>query len=169
MKTIWFIGNDEKTLTTIAELVGEGLITRNQFAEIIEHSEIEEILGRGLKDLKEDKATFTDRLGFLGHLLHKNNIFALVVSNKASLEDRKAVKDSYKNYLQVEACYGKPFKEKDPLSDLVLDIEDDPKTGAKTIIKYLTTQNLIPEHAQEVYSKEEEEEIRRRLEELGYV
>ena len=34
---------------------------------------------------------------------------------------------------------------------------------------YLINQKIVPEAAQQVYSKEEEEEIRRRLEELGYV
>ena len=37
------------------------------------------------------------------------------------------------------------------------------------MIEHLIKERLIPEQAQEVYSKEEEEEIRRRLEDLGYV
>ena len=177
MKTIWFCGNDEKTLITIAEFVGEELINRDKLVELIVESEIKEILGRGLKDTPEDKATFADRLGFLGNLLHRNNIFALVVSNNAALNDRKVVKESYKNYMQVEACpaegearqgrHGKPSG--DPLCDLALDIKDDLKTNAKKIIELLIKERLIPEQAQEVYSKEEEEEIRRRLEDLGYV
>ena len=92
MKTIWFCGSDEKTLTTIAEFVGEELINRNKSVELIVESEIREILGRGLKDTPEDKSTFTDRLGFLGNLLHRNNIFALIVSKDASLDDRELVK-----------------------------------------------------------------------------
>lgn len=163
MKTIWFCGNDEKRLTTIAELVGEGLITRNHCAEIIVHSEIREVLGRGLKDTQEDKATFTDRLGFLGHLLHRNNVFALVVSSNASLEERKIVKDSYKNYIQVN------MDSKDELTNIELISKEDQNANTRTIVKFLIDQKLIPEHAEEVYSKEEEEEIRRRLEELGYV
>ena len=163
MKTIWFCGNNEKTLTTVGEVVGEGLITRNQFAEIIVHSEVSAMLGRGLKDTKEDKSVFADRIGFLGYLLHRNNIFALIISNKTSLDDRKAVKESYKNYVQVN------LGEKDELTDIELDPKENENSNAKKIVKYLTSQKLIPEHAQEVYSKEEEEEIRRRLEELGYV
>ena len=122
MKTIWFCGNDENTLTSIAELVGEELINRDKFVELIVESEIKEILGRGLKDNLEDKATFTDRLGFLGNLLHRNNIFALIISKDAELNDRKIVKENYKNYLQINIG---DFK--DLLCDLDLSLKDTPK------------------------------------------
>lgn len=163
MKTIWFCGKDENTLTSIAEFVGEELINRDKNIELIVESEIREILGRGLKDTPEDRSTFTDRLGFLGNLLHRNDIFTLIVSKDAPLNDRKIVKESYKNYLQVN--YG----DKDSLCDLTLDTTSDLKTNAKKIIECLIKEKIIPEQAQEVYSEEEEEEIRRRLEDLGYV
>ena len=89
MKTIWFCGNDENTLTSIAELVGEELINRDKNVELIVESEIREILGRGLKDNPEDRSTFTDRLGFLGNLLHRNKVFALVVSKNISLKQAR--------------------------------------------------------------------------------
>ena len=162
MKTIWFCGDNEEKLISIAEIVGEGLIMRDKNVEIIVQSEIREILGRGLKDTKEDKATFTNRLGFLGNLLHRNNIFAIIVSDAES-NDRKNVKENYNNYLQIN------LGNSDLLCDLTLDVNDDPKTNAKKIIDYLVKQNLIPENAQEVYSEDEEEEIRKRLEDLGYV
>ena len=162
MKTIWFYGKDEKALTTIAEIVGEELITRDKCAEIVVQGEIREILGRGLKDTKEDKTTFADRLGFLGNLLHRNSIFALIIS-QASLEDRKLVKNTYKNYIQAT------LDENDGLTDIALSSNDPPDIRTKKVVDFLISQKLIPEQAQEVYSKEEEEEIRRRLEELGYV
>ena len=163
MKTLWFCGNKEKDLTTIAEMVGEGLITRNKSAEIIVHSEVNEILGRGLKDSKEDKTTFADRLGFLGHLLHRNDIFALIVTPETLLSDRKTVRDNYKHYIQVN------LNSNDELTNIELKSSQSHTENAKTVIRYLISEKLIPEHAEEVYSKEEEEEIRRRLEELGYV
>ena len=163
MKTIWFCGNEEERLTTIAEFVGEELINRYKNVELILESEIREILGRGLKDTPEDRSTFTDRLGFLGNLLHRNDVFTLIVSKDASLNDRKALKENYKNYLQVN------LESKDPLCDLNLDIKDDLKTNAKKIVACLIKEGIIPEDSQQVYSNEEEEEIRRRLEDLGYV
>ena len=163
MKTIWFCGNDENTLTSIAEFAGEELINKDKYVELIVESEVREILGRGLKDTPEDKATFTDRLGFLGDLLHRNNIFAFIISKDALLNDRKAVKETYKNYLQVN------LGNKDSLCDLTLDAKDDMKINAKKIIDCLIKERLISEQAQEVYSSEEEEEIRKRLEDLGYV
>ena len=164
MKTIWFCGEDEQMLTTIAEYVGEELVNRSQCVELIVHSEINEILGRGLKDIPEDRATFVERLGFLGNLLHRNEIFTLIVSNKASVEDRRKVKEIYKNYIQINIG---SFK--DLLCDLDLSSKDNPKENAKNIVQYLIFEKIIPEQIQEVYSKEEEEEIRRRLEDLGYV
>ena len=164
MKTLWFCGNNEELLTSIAEVVGEELINREQFVELIVHSEVKEILGRGLKDTQEDKSTFIDRLGFLGDLLHRNNVFALIVSKDSALKDRKSVKDTYKNYIQISF-------DKDELTDILLKENDEPKISAKIIVDCLIKEKLIPEAGQgiNVYSKDEEEEIRRRLEELGYV
>jgi len=164
MKTIWFCGNDENTLTSIAELVGEELINRDKNVELIVESEIREILGRGLKDNPEDRSTFTDRLGFLGNLLHRNDIFVLIISPNASVEDRKTVKQNYANYIQINIG---DFK--DLLCDLDLSLKNTPQENAKEIIEYLTLEKLIPERCQTVYSEEEEEEIRKRLEDLGYV
>ena len=164
MKTIWFCGNEEEKLTTIAEFVGEELINRDKNVELIVASEVREILGRGLKDTPEDKATFTDRLGFLGNLLHRNGIFAIIISPNASVENRKSVKQNYANHVQINIG---DFK--DLLCDLDLSLKDNPKENAKKIIEYLIFEKIIPEQAQEVYSEEEEEEIRKRLEDLGYV
>lgn len=165
MKTIWFCGEDEEKLVSIAEVVGEELINRDQYVELIVHNEIQEVLGRGLKDTNEDKSIFVDRLGFLGHLLHRNNIFALIVSKDAPLDDRKKVKEDYKNYMQVN------IGTKDTLCDIELNTKDDHRYSGKKIVEYLIKQKLVPEQGQGagVYSKDEEEEIRRRLEELGYV
>ena len=165
MKTIWFCGDNEDLLTSIAEVVGEELINREQYVELIAHNEVREILGRGLKDTSEDKSTFADRLGFLGNLLHRNNIFTLIVSKDTSLNDRKRVKESYKNFVQVN------FGDKDELTDVLINKNDEPKIAAKAIIEHLIKEKLVPEIGQgvNVYSKDEEEEIRRRLEELGYV
>ena len=164
MKTIWFCGNEEEKLTTTAEFVGEELINRDKCVELIVESEVREILGRGLKDTPEDKATFADRLGFLGNLLHRNGIFALIISPNASTEDRKIVKQNYTNYLQINIG---DFK--DLLCDLDLSLKDTPKENAKKITEYLIFEKIIPEQCQTVYSEEEEEEIRERLEDLGYV
>lgn len=165
MKTIWFCGEDENKLTSIAEIVGEELINRDQNVELIVHSEAKEILGRGLKDTKEDKATFTDRLGFLGNLLHRNNTFALIISTNSALEDRKLVKENYKHYIQINLG-----NIKDLLCDLDLSSKEDPKTNARKIIEYLILEKIIPsDQGANVYSKDEEDEIRRRLEDLGYV
>lgn len=165
MKTVWFCGDNEEKLISIAEVVGEELINRDQFVELIVHNEIQEVLGRGLKDTNEDKSTFVDRLGFLSHLLHRNNIFALIVSKNSSLDDRKKVKENYKNYIQVN------IGAKDALCDIELNTKDDHRYSGKKIVEYLIKQKLVSEQGQgtSVYSKDEEEEIRRRLEELGYV
>lgn len=163
MKTLWFYGKDEEALISLAEQVGEELINKDQHVEIIVHSEVQEILGRGLKDTKEDISTFIDRLGFLGNLLHRNNVFALIVSKDPSLNDRELIKKTYGNYIQVN------LDETDTLCDIDLSKTNEQKSNVKKIIEYLINQKAIPEASHTVYSEEEEGEIRRRLEELGYV
>lgn len=163
MKTIWFCGQNEDLLISIAETLGEELINRDKYVELMVHSEVLEILGRGLKDTTEDKSTFIDRLGFLGDLLHRNNIFALIVSKDATITDRKLVKETYGNYIQIN------LGDKDELCDVQIEEKTTTKENAKKILEYLVNKKIIPESGQTVYSEEEEEEIRRRLEELGYV
>lgn len=165
MKTIWLIGNDENKLISISEIVGEELINRDQFVELIVHGEVKDMLGKGLTVANIDKSVFADRLGFLGNLLHRNNIFALVISNEATLFDRKEIKKIYGNYLQVN------LDGKDELTNIEIKSKDEYKLNAKIIIDFLIKEKLIPEKASgaNIYSKDEEEEIRRRLEELGYV
>lgn len=165
MKTIWFCGENEEQLISIAETLGEELINRSQNVEIIVQNEVQEILGKGLENEKDKESIFTDRLGFLGHLLHRNGIFALIISNNSSVEDRRKVKEEYGNYIQINIG---AFK--DLLCDLDLSIKDDVKANAKKIIEYLILEKIIL-HSQgsNVYSKDEEEEIRKRLEDLGYV
>lgn len=165
MRTIWFVGNDENKLTSICEIVGEELINRDQFVELIVHGEVKDMLGKGLTVTQADKSVFADRLGFLGNLLHRNNIFALVISNEATLEDRKEIKKIYGNYFQVN------LDSKDELTDIEIKSKEENKLNAKIIIDFLVKEKLIPEKSSgaNIYSKDEEEEIRRRLEELGYV
>lgn len=165
MKTIWFCGEDENVLTSIAECVGEELINRDQNVEIIVHSEVEDILGSELKDMKDGKSIFTDRIAYLGHLLHRNGTFALIISRDSSVEDRKKAKENFGNYIQINIG-----NFKDLLCDLDLSSKEGIRANAKKIIEYLVIEKIIPNnHGVSVYSKEEEEEIRRRLEDLGYV
>ncbi len=151
MKTIWLVGNDEEKLISIGECIGEALINKNQNIELIVQSEVKELLGRGLGDTPEDRATFTDRLGFLSNLLHRNNIFAVIVSMESSEADRNKVKEVYGNYIEVQVK------------------NEDPKDVVTSVINMLVKENIIPEQCEVVYSEEEEEEIRKRLEDLGYV
>ena len=178
MKTIWFCSEDknEETLTSVAEIVGEELIKREQNVELIVQSEVKEILGKGLKDTPEDKSIFTDRLGFLGDLLHRNNVFALIVSTNATQEDRKKIKEEYGNYIGIETHglpeAGPPLADNvSLLADIILDSKSDSTKNAKKVIDYLINQKLIPDETDgfNVYSEEEEQEIRKRLEDLGYV
>lgn len=152
MKTIWLTGNDEEKLISIGEIVGEDLIKRDQNIELIVQSEVREILGRGLKDTPEDKSTFADRLGFVGNLLTRNGAFAIIVSKDSSPSDRKKVEETYGNFIDINVANTETEKD-----------------CAKRIIDTLINQKLISEQCQEIYSEEEEEEIRKRLEDLGYV
>ena len=155
MKTIWFSGKDEEKLVNIAEEVGAELITRNCFVELIVHSEVREILGRGLNNDEDGNSEFAIRLGFLGNLLHRNSVFALIVSPYLNESTSSKIKEEYGNFIHVS------FDKSDK----------DPVECAEEIIKDLDSKKLIPfeESGTAVYSKDEEEEIRRRLEELGYV
>jgi adenylyl-sulfate kinase len=193
--TVWFTGLSGAGKTTLARLLETELKSRGHRVEVLDGDIIRTNLSKGLGFSKEDRDTNIRRIGFVCNLLARNDVVAIA----AAISPYRDVRDEVRRYTgsfvevfvkcpldvlserDVKGLYKKalageithftgvddPYEE--PVSPEVT-VETDretPDQSAARIIKKLEELELTP--ASVGYSDEDDEEVRRRLEALGYV
>jgi len=196
--TLWFTGLSGSGKSTLAQKCQEELLERGLNVEILDGDIIRTNLSKGLGFSKEDRDINIRRVGFVCNLLTRNGVAAIAacispyrairrenreligrfveVYCKAPLEVlierdpkglyKKALAGEIKQFTGVSDPYEEPEK-----PEVV--VETDKETVEESVNKIMRTLELmgyIPaaETGQE-YSEEEEEEIRKRLADLGYI
>jgi len=194
--TLWFTGLSGAGKTTLAHLVETELRHRGLKVEILDGDVVRTNLSKGLGFSKEDRDTNIRRIGFVCHLLSRNGVAAISAAISPYREIRDEVRKMIGDFVEVyvhcplEVCaqrdvkglYAKAMAGQIPgftgVSDpyeaplnpevMVDSSKETPEESAKKIIHKLEEMGYVPKPADEVYSEEEEEEVKRRLEELGY-
>jgi adenylyl-sulfate kinase len=195
---LWFTGLSGSGKTTLARRAEETLLERGMKVEVLDGDLVRTNLSKGLGYSKEDRDTNIRRVGFVCHLLTRNDVVAIAacispyrevrdenrrllgrfveVYCKCPLEALKA-RDAKGLYAKAErgeipnfTGVSDPYEE--PLNPEVI-VETDQETedeSAGKIIRTLELMGLIPawEEEQE-YSEEEEAKIKERLRSLGYI
>ncbi|HXG95456.1 MAG TPA: adenylyl-sulfate kinase [Blastocatellia bacterium] len=195
--TLWFTGLSGAGKTTLARLVEQELKTRGLRVEVLDGDIIRTNLSKGLGFSKEDRDTNIRRIGFVCYLLTRNDVVAIAAAISPYREVRdevrgtigsfvevyvkcpidvlaerdvkglykKALAGELKNFTGIDDPYEEPFA---PEVTVETDRET-PEESAARIIETLEAMSLIPASESTGYSEEDEEEVRRRLEALGYV
>lgn len=194
--TLWFTGLSGAGKTTLAHIVETELRRRDLKVEILDGDVVRTNLSKGLGFSKEDRDTNIRRIGFVCHLLSRNGVAAISAAISPYREVRDEVRKMIGDFVEVyvhcplEVCaqrdvkglYAKAMAGEIPgftgVSDpyeaplnpevMVDSSKETPEESAKKIIHKLEEMGYVPKPADEVYSEEEEEEVKRRLEELGY-
>lgn len=194
--TLWFTGLSGAGKTTLAHIVETELRRRGLKVEILDGDVVRTNLSKGLGFSKEDRDTNIRRIGFVCHLLSRNGVAAISAAISPYREVRDEVRKMIGDFVEVyvhcplEVCaqrdvkglYAKAMAGEIPgftgVSDpyeaplnpevMVDSSKETPEESAKKIIHKLEEMGYVPKPADEVYSEEEEEEVKRRLEELGY-
>lgn len=194
--TLWFTGLSGAGKTTLARLVETELNARGHKVEVLDGDIIRTNLSKGLGFSKEDRDTNIRRIGFVCELLTRNDVVAIAaaISPYREIRDdvrrqissfvevyvkcpldvlaerdvkglyKKALAGEIKHFTGVDDPYEEPFT-----AELVVETDrEQPEESAARIIAKLEGMSLI-EAAQSGYTEADEEEIRRRLEALGYV
>ena len=196
--TLWFTGLSGAGKTTISKLVEEELRRRGRKVEVLDGDVVRTNLSKGLGFSKEDRDINIRRIGFVCHLLSRNGIVAIAAAispyrairdeNRALIGEfvevfvecpisvladrdvkglyKKALAGEIKNFTGVDDPYEPPAS-----AEVVCrtDRETPEDSARKVVAKLEELGYLEPAGAGDVYSPEEEEKVRKRLEALGYM
>jgi adenylyl-sulfate kinase len=195
--TLWFTGLSGSGKSTLARKVEEVLLERGMRVEVLDGDIIRTNLSRGLGYSKEDRDTNIRRIGFVCNLLTRNDVVAIAAAIAPYDEIRKENRRQIGSYVEVyckcpmeelvkrdvKGLYGKALKGEiqnftgvsDPYEeplDAEVVVETDKETeeeSAAKIVRTLEITGYIPADQTSDYSEEEEEEIKARLKDLGYI
>jgi adenylylsulfate kinase len=195
--TVWFTGLSCSGKTTVSKKVAEELLKRGLKVEVLDGDVVRTNLSKGLGFSKEDRDTNIKRIGFVCKLLSRNGVVAIgaaispyrevrdfnrqeigdfvEVYCKCSLEVcierdvkglyKKALAGEIPNYTGVSDPYEEPLN---PEVVLETDKETLEQSVGKVIRKLEELRYIEPAEAAS-YSEEEEETIKQRLSDLGYL
>jgi adenylyl-sulfate kinase len=195
--TLWFTGLPSSGKSTLARQVEEILLERGMNVEVLDGDEVRENLSKGLGFSKEDRDINIRRIGFVAKLLSRNGAVAITaaISPYRELRDemrraigrfvevyvqcpievlterdvkglyKKALAGEIKHFTGVDDPYEAPAK-----AEIV--IESDKESVEESVAKIITTLEVmeyIPRAVGGDYSAAEEETIKKRLKDLGYI
>ncbi len=195
--TIWFTGLSGAGKTTLSRMVESELRRRGiERIELLDGDVIRTHLSKGLGFSKEDRDTNIKRIGFVCKLLSRNGVIAIAAAispyrevrdfNRKEIGDfvevycrcsletciqrdvkglyKKALAGEIRNYTGIDDPYEEPLN-----PEIVLETDKEtPRESLAKIMQKLEVLGYLPAE-EEVYSAEEEEKVRKRLKDWGYV
>ena len=196
--TLWFTGLSGAGKTTLARMIEIELRNRGHKVEVLDGDVVRTNLSKGLGFSKEDRDTNIRRIGFVCNLLARNDVIAIAaaISPYRDMRDEvrretgafvevfvkcpidvlaeRDVKGLYKKALAGEIKHftgiDDPYEE--PLAPEIIvetDKETPEQSAARIIARLEELQYITASSEADGYSDEDAEEVRRRLEALGYV
>ncbi len=195
--TLWFTGLSASGKTTLAERVRDILLERGMKVEVLDGDVVRQNLSKGLGFSKEDRDINIRRIGFVCSLLTRNDVVAIgaAISPYKAIRDenrkligrfvevyckcdletlkqrdpkglyQKAIDGEIENFTGVSDPYEPPDN-----PEVVVDTaNEDIDTCVGRIIATLEQLTYIPAGDGRGYSDDEEESIKQRLRDLGYI
>jgi adenylyl-sulfate kinase len=195
--TLWFTGLSGSGKSTLAQRVSQVLLERGMKVEVLDGDVVRQNLSKGLGYSKEDRDTNIRRIGFVCHLLTRNDVVAIAaaISPYRQIRDEnrkligrfvevycecdletlkgrdpkglydKALRGEIENFTGVSDPYEPPVRPEVVVNTALEDVE----TSVGKIIFTLEEMGYIPPGDGRGYSEEEEETIKQRLRDLGYI
>ena len=194
---VWFTGLPSSGKSTLAQRLKDELIKRGFRVEVLDGDVVREHISRGLGFSKEDRDENIRRIYHVAYLLKRNGVVVITAAispyRKIRQEARELLKDFVEVYAScpVEKCIERDVKGMykkalageiknftgiddpyEPPENPEVVCETDKETveeSVKKIINKLIERGYIEPTDEDVYTEEEEEIIKKRLEDLGYI
>ena len=196
--TLWFTGLSGAGKTTLSQLVEKRMRELSLKVEVLDGDVIRENLSKGLGFSKEDRDINVLRIGFVCNLLSRNGVVAIAAAISPYEEIRQKNRSQIENYVEVfvdapvEECarrdpkglykrvYAGEIKNftgvDDPYEppanpEIHLDtVNNTPEQCVDDIVYKLMDLGYFPKSKDDsAYTDEEEETVKKRLEDLGYI
>jgi len=196
--TLWFTGLSGAGKSTLARAVEGILLERGMKVEVLDGDEVRETLSSGLGFTREDRDTNIRRIGHVCHLLTRNDVVAIAAAISPYRAIRDENRKRIGRFVEVYCeCDLETLKKRDPkglyakaergeirnltgVSDpyeppekpevVVHTGQENVDTSVQQIIFTLEKLEWIPTvESGDALTAEEEREIARRLEDLGYL
>lgn len=196
--TIWFTGLSGSGKSTLAKMLEKSLLSRGYRVEVLDGDVVRTNLSRGLGFSAEDREINILRIAFVAHLLSRNGTIVITAAISPYRKTRKQARGIIGDFLEVYCDASVEDCEKRDVKGLYAKARtgeiknftgiDDPyeppenpevfcHTGSESkeqslgrILHTLELMNWIaPETLDGVYAADEEEKIRDRLKQLGYL
>lgn len=195
--TIWFTGLSGSGKSTIGRRVGDALRARGMAIELLDSGRIRQQLNRTLGFTREEVETNLLRLGYECRLLNRNGVTAIVTAVSPYRDVRERLRDEIGEFVEIYcrcsmevlmkrgareliekaqrgeithvAGVNSPYEE--PLQPEVL-LNTDQLTADHAVTQVLATLELLgrtEKMESAAYTAQEEEMIRQRLQDLGYL
>ncbi len=195
--TIWFTGISGSGKSTLAKSLAEVLRSRGLNVEVLNSGRIRREVNRSMGFSREEIEANTYRLGYECTLLNRNGVIAIVVAVSPYRAARDLVRSEIGNFVEVycrcsmdelfkrdkaglfgkamageiphvagiNAPYEEPFKPEVLVNTDQLATED----GVRHIVATLELLGKVDRVESAAYTPREEEMIRERLQDLGYL
>jgi len=195
--TLWFTGLSGAGKSTLARKVEGILLERGMNVEVLDGDEVRENLSKGLGFSKEDRDTNIRRIGYVCNLLSRNGTVAISAAISPYKSVRNEVRAMMKHFVEVyvecpievlterdvKGLYKKalageiknftgisdPYEAPEKPEVVVNSSTQTEDESVAMIISTLEMLNYIPKVEGEDYSADEEEAIKTRLRDLGYI
>lgn len=196
--TLWLTGLSGSGKTTISEILEKILRDAGYKVEVLDGDVVRTNLSKGLGFSKEDRDINIKRIGFVCKLLTRNGVVAIAAAispyreirdyNRAEIGDfieiycscpidvlaerdvkglyKKALAGEIKNFTGVSDPYEPP---ENPEVVIESDKESVEESVKKALDKMIELGYVDPQRLGFGYSEEDEEKVKKRLEDLGYI
>ncbi len=195
--TVWLTGLPRSGKSTIAKLLAEAIQRRGLHVEVLNSARIRREINRSLGFTREEIEANLRRLGYECKLLNKNGVITVVTSVSPYRDVRDAIREEVGSFVEVycrapmevligrdsrglfekakrgeiqcvagiNAPYEEPFK-----PEILLNTDQDSaEVCCAKSLKTLELLGFLDPYEASGYSADEEEMIKKRLRDLGYL
>jgi adenylyl-sulfate kinase len=195
--TIWFTGMSGSGKSTLARMLHKQLAGRGHQSEVLDSGRIRQLLNRSLGFTRQEIETSLLRIAYECKLLNRNGVVAIVAAVSPYRDVRDRIRQDVGRLIEVYcrcplevlmkrdqddllgraqrgeilhvAGINAPYEE--PIRPEVLvntDLEG-PEASVQKILSTLEILGYLPKQSSSAYTAGEEELIRQRLKDLGYI